>query len=858
MTYERAADQPREEGPEKSAIATVGVPVSEVAVSIGPSFLQLFSEQLYSSPNKAFEELVSNSWDAGATAVYIGMAADLDKPAAAVWVLDNGESMDGDGIELLWKVAYSTKPTRAAKRPQIGKFGIGKLSTYLLAHELTYVCRAADGVTRAVTLDYRDIGKAGEGLHIEKLPLAVRKIDEAELDNLLAEVESRGEIMSLIRRGVPQAQTDDADEFGPGDGGGDEKPSPAGTWTLVVLTALKDAGRNMETGRIRRMLRTALPLGDTISIVYAGEPLTSVKLDVGLQTSWEIGPGLGVESVEIPAEGGGDPKVYRVQEHALPYPHVTIDGLAGRVTGTVRLFEESISGGKSSAVAASNGFFVNIVGRVVNSGDPYFGLTNLNHSAWAKMRTAIRADGLNEAISVDRESVLDDLPVAVFRALLRAIFNKVRAAHDAADNASWPNAGAILTEKWGTVPLKPLRRVLDERMTEGSDPPPFVELNEEEAAAVIEKWQEGPTEEVVSDVTFVETGGESPLVRYDVAERTVIVNRDHPFAREHGDTHEEQLLLRDAALVDLLTQAYMMELGVHDETISQIETYRDQLLRLVARLRRRSGAALAEMLDAVTSDAKALERAVTEALEYLGFVVEYISGSGEPEGLAEAPLTHGRGRKARRRYTFTYDAKSSKSGRVSNGDVRVSGLLRHKDKYEAEHVLVVAPDYERGALDEECEKHKVTPMRSSDLSRLLLLQATVGPIDLERFRGVFEMFDPDAVHDFVEELATVLEQQERLSFDDFFDALSSIGYQEPDALTTDVVAREIRRAKKTQDFPKVADVTAVVNGLSVLVPHLIRLNGRQVFLGAEPATLRDAVVTLLARVPERYRIARPE
>jgi len=331
-----------------------------------------------------------------------------------------------------------------------------------------------------------------------------------------------------------------------------------------------------------------------------------------------------------------------------------------------------------------------------------------------------------------------------------------------------------------------------------------------------------------------------------------------PFPREENDMpiiRDEQ---KRTQIVDLLTQAYMMELGVHDETISQIETYRDQLLRLVARLRRRSGAALAEMLDAVTSDAKALERAVTEALEYLGFVVEYISGSGEPEGLAEAPLTHGRGRNARRRYTFTYDAKSSKTGRVSNGDVRVSGLLRHKEKYEAEHVLVVAPDYERGALDEECEKHKITPMRSSDLSRLLLLQATLGPIDLLRFRGVFELFDPDAVHDFVEELATELEQQERLSFEDFFEALSAIGYQEPDALTTDVIAREIRRARKSQDFPKVVDVTKVVDGLSVLVPHLIRLNGRQVFLGAEPAALRGAVVALLARVPERYRIARPE
>jgi hypothetical protein len=842
-----------EEAPKRS-IATVGEHVSDVSVTIGPKFLLLFSEQLYSSPNKAFEELVSNSWDAGATAVYIGMAEDLDAPDAAVWVLDNGESMDEAGIGLLWKVAYSTKPSRVVKRPQIGKFGIGKLSTYLLAHQLTYVCKASDGVIRAVTLDYRDIGKKGEGLHIDELPLEVRAITEDELEDLLADVQGADDILSILRRGVPHEKADDADEFGPGDGETQTADPPTGTWTLVVLTDLKDAGRAMETGRIRRMLRTALPLGGAISINYCREVLPSTKLDVPIMTEWTLGPGLGVEVVER-THVDGDSKFLAVTEHAVPYPHLTVEGIEGRITGTARLFTESISGGKSSAVAASNGFFVNIVGRVVNPSDPYFGLSNLNHSAWAKLRVAIRADGLNAAISVDRESVLDEEPVAIFRALLRAIFNKARVAHDAAENASWPDVGAVLTEAWGTVPLNPLRRVLDDRLANGgAEPPPFI-AQDEATAEAIEQWEPGSSAELVQDITFVDGGPDVPLVQYDVVDRKVVVNRDHPFAREHGGTHEEQVLLRDGAFVDLLTQAYMLELGMADDTLSQIGNYRDQLLRLVARIRRRSAAQLAEMLDAVTSDWKALERAVTESLEYLGFVVEYISGSGEPEGVAEAPLTPGT-RRARRQYKFTYDAKSSKTGRVANGDVRVSGLLRHKKNHEADHVLIVGPDFERGALAQECETHKMTPMRAGDLARLLLLHATDGPIDLERFRGVFACYDPDAVHEFVEELAAELQAKERLSFDDFFEALSNIGYDEPDALTTDVVAHEIRRMNGTKGYPTAVHVAQVVTGLGVLVPHLIRANGHQIFLGAEPAVLRDAAVRLLARVPDRYRSTR--
>jgi len=52
-------------------IASIGIEVDKIDVTIGPQFLNLFSEHLYSSPNKAFEELVSNAWDAGATAVYV-------------------------------------------------------------------------------------------------------------------------------------------------------------------------------------------------------------------------------------------------------------------------------------------------------------------------------------------------------------------------------------------------------------------------------------------------------------------------------------------------------------------------------------------------------------------------------------------------------------------------------------------------------------------------------------------------------------------------------------------------------------------------------------------------------------------
>ena len=50
---------------------TAGSTTDQIDVRISLRIIQLFSEGLYSSPNKAVEELVSNSFDAGAENVHV-------------------------------------------------------------------------------------------------------------------------------------------------------------------------------------------------------------------------------------------------------------------------------------------------------------------------------------------------------------------------------------------------------------------------------------------------------------------------------------------------------------------------------------------------------------------------------------------------------------------------------------------------------------------------------------------------------------------------------------------------------------------------------------------------------------------
>lgn len=825
------------------------IPDASVEVTIGPKFLELFSEQLYTSPNKTFEELISNSWDAEATQVRIGMSDSLSNPGAAVWVIDNGTSMDVRGFQQLWSVAQSTKSAAIhTGRQPIGKFGIGKLATYVLAHQLTYICRASDGQIRAVTMDYRWIGGDGDRLHIDPLPLPVRTLKMAEVYNLLSDVDDGARIKTDLDSLImldPVEEWHEADEFG---GVQDSTTHRVDTWTIAILTNLKPAGVKMQAGRIRRMLMTSLPLGSTIGITFNSEPLQSTKNSTPVSEKWTLGPGFDMKKVEVDKDN-----VFSIEEFSDPYPHIVIEGL-GELSGTVTLYEESIAGGKSKDLGSSNGFVVNILGRVINAEDPYFGLENLNHTAWAKFRAAIRADALNGKLAISREAVLEGLELRIFRAFLKALFNRARTTHDKKARASWPDAGDVLTEAWGTVPLEPLQREIEDGLTRGSMPS-FVSGDPEEISEEdLDSWNEVKSPaDVIEDISFLPRGADAPLVTYDIRGRRIVINEDHPFVREHAATHEQQLLLRDYAMVELLTQAYLNQMGVDKAVLGQVEVYHDQLLRLVARLRRKSGFQIAQLLDlaAVHPKDKAFETILGDALECLGYSVKRIGGSGNPEGVATAFITPG---KSQATYSFTYDAKSSINKKVSAKDANLAGLVRHRMDHQADYTLVVGPAFPEGALQKECLQQRVTPMKAEDLGALMLLNATKGPISLEDLRGLFVLYNENDVHNFITDLSDKLHAQRSLSYSEIFSALENLGFEGPDMLTTPVIAKEIRDKSGDRAYPNKKDVAGVLSGLSILAPTMVRVQGDNVFLGARPDKLREVILKQLNSLPSNYSI----
>lgn len=192
---------------EPVVIESVGQFSEKISVELSTRFLEHFSEQLYSSPQKAFEELISNSWDAGADFVDVRISDDLSAPNATMCVLDNGVSMDESGLKDLWHIAFSPKRDKPVQngRHVVGKFGIGKLATYVLASKLTYVCKATDGKIRRVTMDYGDIDRqkgAKPDRLISELELDIFEVSQSDIGSALAGVFGGDIILKSIQDGL--------------------------------------------------------------------------------------------------------------------------------------------------------------------------------------------------------------------------------------------------------------------------------------------------------------------------------------------------------------------------------------------------------------------------------------------------------------------------------------------------------------------------------------------------------------------------------------------------------------------------------------------------------------------------------
>jgi Histidine kinase-, DNA gyrase B-, and HSP90-like ATPase len=715
--------------------------VAQVDVRISLGIIDRFSEGLYSSPTKTFEELVSNSWDAEAGRVWLYLSADLSRADASVLVFDDGASMDVEGFRDLWMVGESPKRRSSEKdagRRPIGKFGIGKLATYVLAHELTYVV-LKNGEYRAITMDFgRVTGKMNDPRDL-RLNVAI-----------LTESEARVTLETALSScaAVKEPQVIDV-LFG--------KKRPK-SWTVAILTNLKETARTIELGRLRWVLRTALPLNPGFNLRYNDELLKPSKASGAVAWHYTIGES---EQAELaPSEQTGIAKSILVDGDKTPAYELPRVGL---VWGEATLYKEPLQRGKSEELGRSHGIFVRVRRRLVNLDDADFNVgPELRHGTLTRFHMVVNADGLDDLIASPRESLKESPELRELKKYVLAVFNRARTkaqTTDSEDILPLLTKQGRIAEPPSSLSQSPLRRMI-RRALDGDDL----------VSAALGIDQVGldayssidATSPLVEFLLLEPLGAAAGLVAYDPGRRAVVVNRDHPFVNNFADAKGADEPLRLMGLVELMTRGYMLDEGIEPDQIARVQENRDLFMRDLVRRFPRSPEVVAQHLIDSANDEDALEDTVADALRLLGFEVHKIGGQGETDGIATANL--GRRGGARESYAFTYDAKSSGKDaeaaikRIRASTLQTSILRVHRERSNEldvapDFTLVVAPGFQGdgvpgslvGAIS---TNDTVTPITVADLAALVRA-FPVKWISPHTLRPMFDLHTPDAVRDFV-------------------------------------------------------------------------------------------------------------
>lgn len=803
-------------------LETAGKKIDDIEVTISHRIIELFSAGLYSSPNKAFEELVCNSYDAFASKVSVYVPSDLTVEGAYICVCDNGEGLDPQELKDLWKIGESSKrkgSERDKKRLQIGQFGIGKLATYILARKLTYISKKNDRYILA-TMDYNLIKEDYKSLFISE-----REVNEEEAKNLLKLYVDEDVVKFKL--------------FG--------KDSEK-TWTVSLMTELKPKASEIKQGRLKWILSTALPLNPGFTLNFNGEQIESSKIKVPIMKKWIIGKddetATKLKDIECRVDTNDGQEKY----------YVDFLNLKG-VNGEFILYEDSLVEGKSSELGRSHGIFLSIRGRLINLDDPLLGMEAFSHGAFNRSRIIINADELDSNLTSTREAVKESLPFRQLKEYIKKKFNnEVRKYYfdqqtqieEKKSVASRMAQTSYLTSKkpiYDFVQNYFLNQILNPILIEKPS-----EDDKEELLNLYEKDLE-TGEQVIEHIEMAYRNVDAPIAKLNLKNRTLVINQSHPYVANYIDSNSNMIPLESMVITEVLTESHLYELGIDEDIVNGIIKRRDRTLRQLALADKQGIPAVAMYLKDSLDSANGLEDAVARVLTAIGFEVTPIGGKGEPDGKAEAFLGFDENGNSKG-YSLTYDAKSTGKSRIAAGTAHLSGLKRHQEKHHADYCIEVAIDYQGSGDDEsaisyESKREKVTMISAKDLIKLLLL-VTPKQLGLDKLRDLFEnCYSPNEVHEWVENLEK--REVEIPPYYDLVDIIYDLQKTDTEAPVVEVVRRELN--KKINSKYSTRNVLDWLNLLANLVPGCVSVDSKYVSVQASAEIIKSRIHKAISEIP---------
>jgi hypothetical protein len=739
--------------------AAIGRQTDSIDVRLSYKIVALFSEGLYASPNKAIEELVANAFDAGAQNVHVMLSENLNAQNATIVVADDGEGMNAAELKQHWLIGSSNKRELAklpSGRQQIGKFGIGKLATYVLAGRLTHITKSR-GKYYSTSMDYGLINPSGKSEVAPKrgIRIPLRTLTEKQAKEALAPWID-----------APTFKKMGASLFG---------KRASSSWTVAIMSALKPKVQELKPGTLEWVLRTALPLRPDFAILLNGEKLVPSKEGKGLLRKWVLGKDI----TELPRPAPKEVTTFENKNVDKSSEHrfgLDVPGL-GHVTGYAEGYKDLLTG-KSDEIGRSTGFFVYARGRLINVLDGHFGISPdvLRHGTFGRFRCVVHIDSLDEELRSNRETITEGPERELAKNVLIAIFNFVRPIIEKHEAEEEP--GARLGRKLADSPAGLSRRPILElasQVIRGKAKSRYLLIPElandterSELIASLEKRVEDGEKFVTGLVVDFYASPADGMARYDTATGQLRINALHPFVAAFYDdfTGKSAEPLELFAMAEILSEAHFHMIGVKAEQVEEYLTARDQLLRYFANESgRKSAFSVALALKEARNNPDKLEEQLCAAFRILGFDVAKLGGSKKPDGVAIAVLSADE-KGVARRYSVSLDAKSKvqDKGKVAAGTVKVSTIARHRDAYKCDHAIVVGRAFPMGgAVEDEINDDRaksaavgqpktITLITIDDLARLVQLRP-VKQLGLRELRGLFERRLPNEAKEWVDGIA---------------------------------------------------------------------------------------------------------
>jgi len=767
-------------------IEKYGKKIDNVNVKINYQIIELFSAGLYSSANKAFEELICNSYDAFASKVYIYLPLDLVETKDPIVIFDNGEGMNSQELKSLWEIGRSNKrkdSERDKKRLQIGSFGIGKLSTYILAKKLTYLSRKENRYLY-VTMDYDKIKE-----NVDNLVLDEKEVTKDEAEKILSPY--------LKKHGVDII-----------------KESPFGedlkTWTCAFMYDFRPKAHEIQYGRLKWILKTALPLNPGFSLYINGEQIAASKQDTPIMKMWTIGDC----DETVKKWNLGDEKEIE-GKHFIDLPHLK------NISGHFVLYEDSLLGGKSETLGRSNGIFLFVRGRLINLDDGLLGMEAFSHGVFNRLQCFVYADELDQYIASTRESIKECTAYKELKDYLKKkIANEIVSYYYKEEEKSSKSRtlGFRLQQTPQSLIGKPIYTFVNKFFAGNINQPIYFELPEESNKEKLLLMYKDITDEkeIVKDIEWSMLNPSDPMVKFNLLTQKLEINQAHPFVLNSLENAKNKNFIEYIATSEFLTEANLYEIGIDEEQVRSIIFRRDNILRGLV-LSGNVGIPLSvHMLQNCLSNPNGLEEAACVAFNSIGFSCRRIGGPGKPDGIAFANIAP---KGNVENYSLTYDTKSTSKDKIDAITANMAGIDRHRKDNGANYCVVFSRGFagendDESAIAKEAKNLKINVIKIKDFIKLLVY-LPIKRYNLKDLKSLFEnSFTPKQTEEWIDKFISK-ENQDRVSYECLIDTILYLQETDTEYPTVSVVRREINlREKKSYSIEEIRDALKTLRGIA--------------------------------------------